>query len=160
MCIRDRSRGADIEQARLESHRHGESCQDQRRRPEKHVPDVSGVKSKGQGSRCIPACAEQAAKNQPDSIPRTGGREGIACLLYTSSAPAAVVQGLQWEIATISCLDPSPSHQGRISTVFSTVPRREEQSKTTVTQTATSVLPLGAIERRSAASACSFRRCV
>ena len=72
------SRGADIEQARLESHRHGESCQDQRRRPEKHVPDVGGVKSKSQGSRCIPACAEQAAKNQPDSIPRTGGREGIA----------------------------------------------------------------------------------
>ena len=57
------SRGADVEQSRLEGHRHRETRQNQWGPAEEHIPNVGWVETKGQVSSGIASSAEQTAKD-------------------------------------------------------------------------------------------------
>ena len=62
-------RRTDVEQARLERHRHGQSGEDQRGCTEEHVADALGVEAPGEAARRVPSGAEDAEKDKPDAFP-------------------------------------------------------------------------------------------
>ena len=75
-------RGADVEQAGLEGHRHRQSGEDERGGPEQHIAHVGGVEAKGEAARGVPPGAENAAQHQPHAVPHAAAvhiAAGQAC---------------------------------------------------------------------------------
>ena len=86
---------ADIEQARLEGHRHGKAGHDQRHGAEEHIAHILGVKAPGQRARSVAACAEDAGKNQPDALPHTGSGDLLLRQAHNNDHDAAQQQAGQ-----------------------------------------------------------------
>ena len=63
---------ADVEQARLEGHGHGETRHNQGRGPEQHIAGVDGVEAPGQLTGGIAAGAEDAGEDDSEAVPCAG----------------------------------------------------------------------------------------